>query len=838
EDVSMSALTVTNGSYQIDDVPQGNHPFFASLDGYGFDMTTATVIAGETVTVNFNLLEYVEVMISGTVISELDGEPVQGATINLEGFADYQAQTAATGQFIIPGVFSNNPYNLSITKPNYNPYYDTIIIEEENYDCDTMSIFGPITITGFVYTSADPDLGLAGALVTLEGYATHTTNTDANGQFSIPDVYANENYSIEITHPNYNSYMATVDVQGADIDLGALTLISPINITGHVVSNLDLETGLVNADIDLTGYAYYTTNSDSLGNFTIDSVYANEDYEISIDYPNHNIYTQNIDVQQDYIDLGTITLIGPVTVYGHVYGSDDLVNGLADADIDLVGHGNHSTITDSTGYYEFTEVFANQEYTVNIDADGYADYTMQVEVGIANLEVDDIIITEDFSPTSNVNAVILSELSTQVSWDTPGSESTYEFRYDDGNQDGEIGLNAARAVIGAVHEYNAVIDQVKWYLTSTHTHPRVKIKIFGITSTGMPNSNNILYESGLITNVNNQWRTYNLPTPVSAPNGFFVGISTPNNWTDLGMDDGNGEPWVFQPGTQFSAVDFETNNWSDISGYPDAGNLMLRAYGLNIGPLRNRELEGYKLFRMEHDNVSDPDEWEVIAENLQDTTYTDSTWWYLDEGTWYYAVICQHTNGVESIATFSNALDKNDPPTFEADFYITASNGNPLQYCATNLTSFYHTYNSNSNSQGLADYTVNPGVYDLHISKNGYDDYDLEDVLITDDFEMDIMLDSTDESDDEIISQTSLIGVYPNPFNPETTLSFNLQKAVHTTIEVYNLKGQKIESIVDKQLPAGSHSVTWDAAQQPSGIYLIKFQADNVTQLSKAVLLK
>jgi len=1008
EDVSMSALTVPGGFYQIVAVPEGNHPFFASLDGYGFDMTTATVIAGETVTVDFNLQEYVEVTVRGTVISELDGETVQGATINLEGFADYEGQSAANGQFLISGVFSNNTYELSITKPNYNPYYDTIIIEEENYNCGTMSIFEPITIIGLVNTTADPDSGLAGALVRLEGYATHTTNTAANGQFMIPDVYANENYSIEITYynhnpyqenvivegdnielgtltlispvtltghvvtnlepgvgvegvpvrltgfathntitdslgdfeidgvyaneiyeftvsytnhhvhsemisvvqdnidlgtitliapvditgwvnttaypdsglggaqvtldgyethnvqtaangqflitsvyaeeeysleityPNHNPYLATVDVQDADIDLGTLTLISPINITGHVVSNLDPETGLYDADIDLTGYAYHTTDSDSLGNFTIDAIYANEDYEITIDYPIHNIYTQTIDVQQDYIDLGTITLIGPVTVYGYVYGSDDLVNGLADADIDLVGNGNHSTTTDSTGYYEFTEVFANQEYTVYIEAENYVDYTMQIEVEIANLEVDDIIMAETTGPAGNVNAAILDELSTQISWNTPGGGNTYEFRYDDGNVHDEIGIlgDGDDAVIGAVHEYYAVIEQVQWYLTNAHNHPRVKIKIFGITNNGMPDSDDILYESGLIPNVNNHWRTYNLPTPVSAPNGFFVGISTPDVWTDLGMDDGNVEPWVFQSGTQFSTTDWHNNIWSDISGYPDAGNLMLRAYGLNIGPPLNRELEGYKLYRLEHDNITDPDEWEVVAENLQDTTYTDSTWWYLEEGSWHYAVRCQHTNGVESIATFSNALDKDDPPTFEADFYITDTSGNPLRYCITSLTGFYHTYNSNSDAQGLADYTVNPGVYDLHISRNGYDDYDLEDVLITEDLEMDIMLASSDESDDEIIAQTSLLGIYPNPFNPETTLSFNLQKAVHTTIEVYNLKGQKIESIVDQELPAGSHSVTWDAAQQPSGIYFVKFQADNVTQLSKAVLLK
>ncbi|MCF7912958.1 MAG: carboxypeptidase regulatory-like domain-containing protein [Candidatus Cloacimonetes bacterium] len=1007
EDVGMSALTLPGGFYQIVAVPEGNHPFFASLDGYGFDMTSATIIAGQTVTVDFNLQEYTEVMVSGTIISELDGDPVQGATVTLEGFADYQAQTAANGQFLIPGVYSSNTYELSITKPNYNPYYDTITIEETNYNCGTIAVFEPITITGLVNTTAEPEVGLAGAQVTLEGYATHNVQTAANGQFLITGVYANEVYSIDITYDNHNPYSANVVVEGdnidlgtltlispvnitghvvtnlepgtgvegaavqltgyaphntstdengdfvidgvyanevynisitftnhhihtemisvvqadidlgtitliapvditgwvnttafpdsglagaqvtldgyethnvqtaangqflissvyaqedydleisynnhnpyiavvevgeEDIDLGTLTLISPVNLTGHVVSNLDPETGLINADIDLTGYHYHTTDSDSLGNFIIEAIYANEEYEISIDYPDHNIYTQAIDIEAENIDLGTITLIGPVTVSGYVYGSDDLVNGLADADIDLSGHGNHSTTTDSTGYYEFNDIFANTIYTLTVEADNYITSNLQIEVGSVNLIVDDITVTESTYPPGNVHVVLEDENTTMVSWNSPGGSSTYEFRYDDGTPHDEIGINSAHSVIGAVHEYYAIIDQVQWYLTSAHSHPTAYIKIYGLTPAGRPDAEQIIYESGSITNVNNQWRVHNLPSPVSAPNGFFVGISTPNHWTDLAMDDGNGEPWVFQTGTQYSTIDYDTNVWSDISGYPDAGNLLLRAYGLNLGPPLNRELEGYKLFRLESENLQDPDEWELVAENLQDTTYTDSTWWYLDEGEWYYAVRCQHTNGVESVASFSNSLEKDDPPVFNANFYITNSSGQPLQYAITRLTGFYHTYSSNSDAQGLADYSnVKPGVYNLHITRENYETFDLQDILIVDDIEMDIMLENVGENDNQIVNNTALQGIFPNPFNPETAVQFSLQQNTHTTIEVYNLKGQKIASILDKEMSAGTHSITWNATQQPSGIYFIKFTAGSITQLSKAVLLK
>jgi hypothetical protein len=445
-------------------------------------------------------------------------------------------------------------------------------------------------------------------------------------------------------------------------------------------------------------------------------------------------------------------------------------------------------------------------------------------------------------PAGNVSAQIVDENSTFITWNTPGSSSTYEFRYDDGNPVGQIGLNGQTFpdhVIGATHEYYAVVRRVEWFLTNNHTHPTVKIYIFGLTPSGLPDSDDLLYESGNISNVNNQWRSYTLPEAVVAPNGFLVGIATPNRWTDLAMDDGDDEPWVFENGTQYSTTNWENGVWSDISGFPDAGNLLLRAYGLNLGPPIGRDLEGYNVYRLPENNVNQPEEWELVAENIQDTTYTDSTWWYLDEGEWFYAVRCHHTNGIISIPSFSNILEKDDPPTYTVDLWITDSAGSPLRYVLTSLTSFYHTYAANSDIEGLADYAaVNPGIYDLHVTRNGYEDYDLEDILITENLEMDITLVSTGEDHNVVEKTTSLTGIYPNPFNPQTEIGFELAKADEVRIEVYNLKGQKVADLLNEVRSAGSYSINWNADDQPSGIYMIRFRAGGINQMQKAVLLK
>ena len=85
---------------------------------------------------------------------------------------------------------------------------------------------------------------------------------------------------------------------------------------------------------------------------------------------------------------------------------------------------------------------------------------------------------------------------------------------------------------------------------------------------------------------------------------------------------------------------------------------------------------------------------------------------------------------------------------------------------------------------------------------------------------------------------------YPNPFNPETTISFSVtQTSLFVTLEVYNIKGQKVKTLVNEVLPAGEHSVVWDGRDSNgkrvgSGIYFYKLEAGDYQKVRKMVLLK
>ena len=100
-----------------------------------------------------------------------------------------------------------------------------------------------------------------------------------------------------------------------------------------------------------------------------------------------------------------------------------------------------------------------------------------------------------------------------------------------------------------------------------------------------------------------------------------------------------------------------------------------------------------------------------------------------------------------------------------------------------------------------------------------------------------------------VSAQNNTIPIYnfsnfPNPFNPETSISFSLiESAVNTEISVYNSKGQKIKTLVNEMLPVGNHSVIWngnDDSGEPvsSGIYFYKLEAGDFNQTRKMLLLK
>ena len=78
----------------------------------------------------------------------------------------------------------------------------------------------------------------------------------------------------------------------------------------------------------------------------------------------------------------------------------------------------------------------------------------------------------------------------------------------------------------------------------------------------------------------------------------------------------------------------------------------------------------------------------------------------------------------------------------------------------------------------------------------------------------------------------------PNPFNPQTTISFTVPKTGMVSVDVFNAAGQKVDTITSAFMTAGSHSVTWNASRFSAGIYFYTVKSGNTSKTLKMTLLK
>jgi hypothetical protein len=82
---------------------------------------------------------------------------------------------------------------------------------------------------------------------------------------------------------------------------------------------------------------------------------------------------------------------------------------------------------------------------------------------------------------------------------------------------------------------------------------------------------------------------------------------------------------------------------------------------------------------------------------------------------------------------------------------------------------------------------------------------------------------------------TTLNSNYPNPFNPETTISFSVKKNEEAVLSIYNLKGQRI---LKKTFECGNHDYTWNAKGQASGVYFYELISPSTNIVKKCLLMK
>ena len=95
-----------------------------------------------------------------------------------------------------------------------------------------------------------------------------------------------------------------------------------------------------------------------------------------------------------------------------------------------------------------------------------------------------------------------------------------------------------------------------------------------------------------------------------------------------------------------------------------------------------------------------------------------------------------------------------------------------------------------------------------------------------------------DELDDILPDNFMLSQNYPNPFNAFTLIRYELPMQSQVTIEIFDILGRRVTTLLDEQQLAGFHQAAWNATDHPSGVYFYRLRAENYINTKKMLLLK
>ena len=255
-------------------------------------------------------------------------------------------------------------------------------------------------------------------------------------------------------------------------------------------------------------------------------------------------------------------------------------------------------------------------------------------------------------------------------------------------------------------------------------------------------------------------------------------------------------------------------------------------------------LLGYRVWRLHAGEENNEAGWTMITTLLYtEQSILDNAWANLPDGDYLWAVKAVYTSSVLSPPAFSNILHK---PAFTG--FLQGMVLNTLNQTIPGAIISAGGYSATTNSAGVYSLQLAEGVYDLTVTATNYINQIAESIYIwegqTTTLNFTLQSDSALGDETEPVTCTQLLGNYPNPFNPSTTISFTLGKKRTVQVHIYNLKGQKVRSLGDTAvLEPGTHQLVWDGRNDngktmPSGVYLYQLQSEISIVSGKMLMMK
>jgi hypothetical protein len=192
-----------------------------------------------------------------------------------------------------------------------------------------------------------------------------------------------------------------------------------------------------------------------------------------------------------------------------------------------------------------------------------------------------------------------------------------------------------------------------------------------------------------------------------------------------------------------------------------------------------------------------------------------------------------------------------DPVSYHALDWNVYSPDDPATDAATDSTRYHMTADPGFDADMTAGvdgsiFSLNAGVYTIAAGDSAILFYavcfgESEDALMTASDAALAKYNSTFtaiENPHETINSYALMQNFPNPFNPETKLRFSIDHRENVSLNVYNLAGQEVASLVNKALNPGEYEITFNGNSLPSGVYFYTLRSGNRTETRKMLLVR
>ena len=755
--------------------------------------------------------------ISGTV-SVFGEDDNSGVRVQVTGGS--WVETDSTGDYGFTGL-PLGCIELTYTYGTWTPVVDTVCCSVSGSTVvNDVTVYPPCQrVYGSISVDGTPTVGVNVLVVSATEADSFQMNTLSGGAYEFPCVPSGT-YTLTLSYPAYPLWDTTFTVASADVQIDHNLIQVPVEVSGVAsLSGTPTEDIAISVDGTATGV---TTDVD--GAFTVDVLIGL--HTICASYPGYFDACTTVNVPREGLAGIALNLLpAPVDLRVEV----DLGSGADEsgASVELVGVGTETT--PSTGVVNFTGL-AHGYYTLNVSAPFHKSVTVDSIYLIADETVDVALCylapVSDFAVAGEtVMRPTTEALSIDLSWTEPGTlcatpDTYYIYRSEMPFTDATAPTVSTVAMVAAPatgYSDETVED-------GTHYYYDVAVKYDAAS-----------YFSPLAGNQDTVSQTVADTTDVLV-------IDWDNGATPCdGGTRGVGEWWVTALASPTLDIDLSVAMTADdavdpLDGYNlDDYDLVVLALGINDADNTTLpsealvKLEDYRATGGKKIIVEGPDfgadyDGEDFFDNMNLNLVNDGSPDFNVAWFWGTPVLWGNPARECIYAEYDSAGD--------ADHLVDvlATTSGVTQAIGFDQDSIPRIFFYNGPSQAMVGAIYLGGMTDPVITQLRAVSAYLWKLGIENDYIKQI--------DNKRPTEMAILGAYPNPFNPVTTVKFDVPDDAPVNVAVYDINGKMVETLVDMNLTAGTYTTTWDASRMPSGVYFVRMVSGDRESTGKLILMK